>query len=185
QRAERSLRRGTSAAASGGRDPRFAQTAALRSSSARRRWRDRGRSAGGGAVPRDGSSCRIGLAVGAAARPAAVFVGAPDDDRAGGDDAENVPGQGGGSEHVLQGRQVDQGGGEAEFEGDAGEQEGVGGQADLAERGVVGAGGHRGADLAGDQPGEGGGGRGQVGVVQRGAAAGGVARVPSGAPQNV
>ena len=55
--------------------------------------------------------------------------------------------------------------------------------ADLPQRRVVGAGGERGADLAGDdaEPGDG---RGlPVGVVQRRARPGGRARVPAGVPQ--
>ncbi len=57
-----------------------------------------------------------------AAAPAAEFVGAPDDERERGDDRQDVPGQGGGAEQVLQRRQVDQGGGEQQLEGDAGQQ---------------------------------------------------------------
>ncbi len=52
-------------------------------------------------------------------QPSAQFVGGPDDDRIGGGEGEHVGGEGCGTECGLQGWQVDDGGGEREFEGDA------------------------------------------------------------------
>lgn len=101
-----------------------------------------------------------------ASRPASDLVASPDQRREGSDEEDDVQREGGRAEEVLEWRRVHERRGEDEFEGDAGEQQWVGEEADVVQGRVVGAGGDGRADLAGDDSREGGGGRGEVSVVQ-------------------
>ena len=84
------------------------------------------------------------------------------------------------AEDVLEGRHVDERGGEEELEGDAPEQQPVGEEADRAERRPLRAGGDGRADLARDDARERHRRRPEVVVVERRAGADVVARAPAG-----
>src|ERR1019366_5629357 len=110
---------------------------------------------------------------------AAEFVGSPDDEGEGRDGGELGAGERRGAEDAVQGRYVDQRGGERQRDGDGAEQEPVREHAYRMQRCVVGADRECGADLASDdaEPGDGGGL--PVGVIEGAAGSGGGAGMPS------
>jgi len=81
---------------------------------------------------------------------------------------------------VLQRRQVDEPGREGDLAGDPPKEQPVAEEPDRAQRGVLGAGGERGSDLAGDDPGEGHRRRLQVRAVESAAGGDCVAGMPAG-----
>ena len=84
-----------------------------------------------------------------------------------------------GAQEVLEERQVDDHRGEAEFEGDAPEQQPIGEHANGAQGGAFGAGRERGADLAHHHAQEGHGDGLLVGVVERVPRADGITGMPA------